>query len=52
MVKPVPGRLADRRLDLGDVSPSNSNHFYEALNAEVQGIQVNISINRYSVYEA
>ncbi|KAI4462387.1 malate synthase [Holotrichia oblita] len=40
LVKPVPGRLADRRLDLGDVSPSDSTHFFDALNAEVQGIQV------------
>ncbi|KRT83340.1 hypothetical protein AMK59_3947 [Oryctes borbonicus] len=39
-VNPVPERLANRRLDLGDVSPANTSHFFQALNANVQGIQV------------
>ncbi|GJQ65319.1 hypothetical protein Trydic_g7435 [Trypoxylus dichotomus] len=39
-VDAVPERLANRRLDLGDVSPANTSHFFEALNADVQGIQV------------
>ncbi|XP_077984342.1 malate synthase-like [Glandiceps talaboti] len=39
-VKPVPRRLINRHLDLGDVSPSNLVHFKKALNSNVQGIQV------------
>lgn len=37
---PVPKRLINRRLDLGDVSPTSLVHFTSALNADVQGIQV------------
>lgn len=36
---PVPGRLACRSLDLGDVSPSNTEKFKEALQCDVNGIQ-------------
>ncbi|KPJ18853.1 Malate synthase, glyoxysomal [Papilio machaon] len=39
-VGPIPSRLQNRHLDLGDVSPSNAAHFIEALNSDVQGIQV------------
>ncbi|XP_045539511.1 malate synthase, glyoxysomal-like [Papilio machaon] len=39
-VGPIPSRLLNRHLDLGDVSPSNAAHFIEALNSDVQGIQV------------
>lgn len=39
-VKPVPRRLKCRHIDLGDVSPSNTSHFVEALRANIQGIQV------------
>nr|CAD7460463.1 unnamed protein product [Timema tahoe] len=40
-VAPLPRRLLNRHLDLGDVSPSNQEHFTKALNADVQGVQVN-----------
>ncbi|CAH4034953.1 malate synthase-like [Pieris brassicae] len=36
----LPSRLQNRHLDLGDVSASNTAHFVSALNADVQGIQV------------
>ncbi|XP_013171761.1 PREDICTED: malate synthase, glyoxysomal-like [Papilio xuthus] len=39
-VGPIPSRLQNRHLDLGDVSPSNAAHFIEAVNSDVQGIQV------------
>ncbi|KAH0560304.1 malate synthase-like [Cotesia glomerata] len=39
-VAPVSDRLSNRRLDLGDVSPSNLEHFSAAMCADVQGIQV------------
>ncbi|CAG2053607.1 unnamed protein product [Timema podura] len=39
-VAPLPRRLLNRHLDLGDVSPSNQEHFTKALNADVQGVQV------------
>ncbi|XP_053595512.1 malate synthase-like [Microplitis demolitor] len=40
-VAPVNGRLSNRRLDLGDVSPSNLEHFTAALKCtDIQGIQV------------
>lgn len=39
-VRPLSPKLQDRRLDLGDVSPANKDHFLAALNADVQGIQV------------
>lgn len=39
-VAPVPARLANRHVDLGDVSPADIDHFRAALKADVQGIQV------------
>ena len=39
-VSPVPKRLANRHIDLGDVSPANTQHFVAALNSAAQGIQV------------
>ncbi|KAF5300011.1 hypothetical protein FQR65_LT09267 [Abscondita terminalis] len=39
-IRPLPERLRNRELDLGDVSPANTNHFIKALNADVQGVQV------------
>ncbi|KAL4713421.1 hypothetical protein ACJJTC_010406 [Scirpophaga incertulas] len=39
-VAPLPTRLLNRHLDLGDVSPSNTAHFIAALNEDVQGVQV------------
>ncbi|KAK7075803.1 Malate synthase [Halocaridina rubra] len=39
MVAPVPNRVIDRRLDLGDVSPANTEKFVEALCCPVNGIQ-------------
>ncbi|GLH01927.1 Malate synthase, glyoxysomal [Gryllus bimaculatus] len=39
-VAPLPQRLQNRHLDLGDVSPANTDHFKKALLADVQGIQV------------
>lgn len=38
-VDPAPRRLIDRRLDLGDVSPANTEHFVAALKCKVNGIQ-------------
>ncbi|XP_063831953.1 malate synthase-like [Ostrinia nubilalis] len=39
-IAPLPTRLQNRHLDLGDVSPSNTAHFVSALNEDVEGIQV------------
>ncbi|KAJ9573471.1 hypothetical protein L9F63_009131 [Diploptera punctata] len=39
-VAQVPERLRNRHLDLGDVSPANTEHFTSSLLADVQGIQV------------
>jgi hypothetical protein len=39
-VAKVPERLQDRHLDLGDVSPADTEHFTQPLMADVQGIQV------------
>ncbi|XP_035905816.1 malate synthase-like isoform X1 [Anopheles stephensi] len=39
-VEPLPARLRNRKLDLGDVSPANTVHFTDCLYANVQGIQV------------
>lgn len=62
-VQPVPLRLQNRRLDLGDVSPANTQHFIKALNADVQGIQVDFDdghcptwrnqiVGLYNIYQA
>ncbi|XP_006824044.1 uncharacterized protein LOC100367444 [Saccoglossus kowalevskii] len=39
-VKPVPRRLINRHIDLGDVSPSNEVHLKNALKSKAQAIQV------------
>ncbi|KAF6016604.1 hypothetical protein EB796_025088 [Bugula neritina] len=39
-VDPIPARLRNRKIDCGDVSPSNRLHFKKALNSEANGIQV------------
>ena len=36
----LPRRLCCRHVDLGDVSPSNTEHFKQALGSSAQGIQV------------
>nr|XP_022908998.1 malate synthase-like [Onthophagus taurus] len=36
----IPQRLQNRKIDLGDVSPSNSTQFFTSLTQNVQGIQV------------
>lgn len=40
-IAPIPKRIQNRKLDLGDVSPAHTAHFIDALYADVQGIQVN-----------
>uniref|UniRef100_A0A336LLQ2 malate synthase n=1 Tax=Culicoides sonorensis TaxID=179676 RepID=A0A336LLQ2_CULSO len=39
-ISPLPECLKNRKLDLGDCSPANTFHFIDALNSNVQGIQV------------
>ncbi|CAH0719107.1 unnamed protein product, partial [Brenthis ino] len=39
-VAPLPVRLQNRHVDLGDVSAANAAHFAAALEADVQGVQV------------
>ncbi|KAG7202300.1 hypothetical protein KM043_018632 [Ampulex compressa] len=39
-IAPVSKKLQNRHLDLGDVSPADTNHFFNALRANVQGVQV------------
>ena len=39
-VSPVPRRLQCRTVDLGDISPSNTELFIKALNSSACGIQV------------
>jgi len=39
-IDPIPKRLTNRKLDLGDISPSCTALLSEALNTKVQGIQV------------
>jgi hypothetical protein len=41
-VSPVPCRLQCRHVDLGDVSPSNTEHFVAALQSTAEGIQVGV----------
>lgn len=43
-IAPIPDRIKNRKLDLGDISPANTILFTDALYAEVQGIQVCFSI--------
>ena len=42
-VCPIPKRLQCRHVDLGDVSPSNTQHFVAALKSTAQGIQVSVT---------
>ena len=39
-ISPVPPRLKCRNIDVGDVSPADDQRFKDALNADVDGIQV------------
>lgn len=39
-IAPIPKRIQNRKLDLGDISPANTILFTDALYADVQGIQV------------
>lgn len=39
-IAPIPERIRNRKLDLGDISPANTVLFTDALYADVQGIQV------------
>jgi hypothetical protein len=39
-VAKVPERLQNHHLDLGDVSPTDAEHFFQYLMVDVQGIQV------------
>lgn len=39
-IAPIPERIKNRKLDLGDISPANTILFTDALYADVQGIQV------------
>lgn len=39
-IAPIPDRIKNRKLDLGDISPANTILFTDALYADVQGIQV------------
>lgn len=39
-IAPIPQRIRNRKLDLGDISPANTVLFTDALYADVQGIQV------------
>lgn len=39
-ISEIPKRIQNRKLDLGDISPSNTVSFTDALYADVQGIQV------------
>lgn len=43
-ISPIPERIQNRKLDLGDVSPAHTAHFIDALYADVQGIQVIMTI--------
>lgn len=41
-IRPLPKRLQNRKIDLGDVSPANTAYFVDTLYADVQGIQVGL----------
>ena len=45
-VAPIPRRLQCRHIDLGDVSPSNTEHLIAAMNSSAQGIQVGVFLSR------
>lgn len=40
-IGPLPKRLQNRKIDLGDVSPASTAYFVDTLFADVQGVQVN-----------
>lgn len=44
-VSPVPQRLQCRAVDLGDISPANTELFKKALNSPACGIQVESALN-------
>lgn len=48
-IAPIPERIQNRKLDLGDISPANTILFTDALYADVQGIQV-CSANFAEIY--
>lgn len=39
-ISDIPQRLRDRRIDLGDITPANTELFKKALNSSACGIQV------------
>jgi malate synthase len=39
-IDPLPAALQDRRVDIGDVSPSETGFLLRSLNSDAQGIQV------------
>uniref|UniRef100_V9KGI5 malate synthase n=1 Tax=Callorhinchus milii TaxID=7868 RepID=V9KGI5_CALMI len=49
-VQPVPRRLQKRHVDLGDVSPTNTEHFIKALRSTAQGIQTDFDDGHCPTY--
>ncbi|GCC30776.1 hypothetical protein chiPu_0009230 [Chiloscyllium punctatum] len=49
-VEPVPRRLQNRHVDLGDVSPTNTEHFTKALCSNAQGIQTDFDDGHCPTY--
>ncbi|XP_078260860.1 malate synthase-like [Rhinoraja longicauda] len=49
-VQPVPQKLQNRHIDLGDVSPANTEHFIRALNSTAQGIQTDFDDGHCPTY--
>ncbi|XP_078066636.1 malate synthase-like [Mustelus asterias] len=49
-VQPVPWRLQNRHVDLGDVSPANTEHFIRALRSSAQGIQTDFDDGHCPTY--
>ncbi|XP_020390325.1 malate synthase-like [Rhincodon typus] len=49
-VEPVPRRLQNRHIDLGDVSPANTEHFTKALCSNAQGIQTDFDDGHCPTY--
>ncbi|XP_014681941.1 PREDICTED: malate synthase-like [Priapulus caudatus] len=60
---PLPPRLRKRHVDLGDVSPANTNHFERSLQSNAQGVQTDFDdghcpswpnqlLGHYNVYRA
>lgn len=49
-VDPIPRRLVNRKLDLGDISPARTELLVAALNSNVQGIQVGCSVAYSSIH--